>query len=361
MWKTLAIVERELWRLARRPTLIVMALLLPAIQLLVLGYAVGGDIPELRVAVVGDDPVIQLLVPDSAEGRSDAEALRGIRFQSIDAARQALLAGEVHGVLAIPRDLRAEAVRIEVDSADKFLADAMVDRVTSALRRYDLAIAPELLAQTTNLNVTEVFGQVPYIQYLLAGVVSLAVFMMSTVGGGITFVDDKVRGVHEGYLVTPITTVQLVGGFGIAGVIKAALAGICLLVIGSVLADLPSIMALGQFLRLSIVVAATACALVGLTFVMIVRAQDLFWPRAMFAVANTALYFPSGALYPTDAFPEWMRVLSYVNPFYYSVHALRAVMLRSANLWQVQADLGALLLFAAVAFAIVVFAFKRTL
>lgn len=359
MWKTIAIVERELWRLARRPTLIVMALLLPAIQLMVLGYAVGGDIPELRIAVVGDAPITSSLPLSRGGLGSGGGALHGVRYDTIDVARQALVTGEVHGILTMPPDTHAQPVTIEVDSADKFLAEATVARVRSALRAHDAAISAG--RPQTALNIKEAFGRVPYIQYLLAGVVSLAVFMMSTVGGGITFVDDKVRGVHEGYLVTPITTVQLVAGFGIAGVIKASLAGVCVLVIGSVLADIPGILATGPFLRLVAVVVTTGCALVGLTFVMIVRAEDLFWPRAMFAVANTALYFPSGALYPTDAFPGWLQTVSYVNPFYYSVHALRAVMLKNADLAQVQSDLAALLLFAAVSFAIVVVAFKRTL
>ena len=31
--------------------------------------------------------------------------------------------------------------------------------------------------------------------------------------GGIIFIDDKARGLHEGYLVTPITKFELIAGF----------------------------------------------------------------------------------------------------------------------------------------------------
>ena len=41
------------------------------------------------------------------------------------------------------------------------------------------------------------------------------------IGGGMLYIDDKARGVHEGYLVTPITKLELVFGLNIAGAIKA--------------------------------------------------------------------------------------------------------------------------------------------
>ena len=52
------------------------------------------------------------------------------------------------------------------------------------------------------------------------------------------YIDDKARGVHEGYLVTPISKLELVMGLNAAGAIKAVLAGISLTVIGSLMAGL---------------------------------------------------------------------------------------------------------------------------
>ena len=43
MSRTLAIIERELRRFRRSPTLIVVSLVFPLVQLVVLGYALVGD------------------------------------------------------------------------------------------------------------------------------------------------------------------------------------------------------------------------------------------------------------------------------------------------------------------------------
>ena len=53
----------------------------------------------------------------------------------------------------------------------------------------------------------------------------MSIFMMVMIGGGIIYIDDKARGLHEGYLVTPITKLELIAGFNLSGTIKAFLAG----------------------------------------------------------------------------------------------------------------------------------------
>jgi predicted Fe-Mo cluster-binding NifX family protein len=61
--------------------------------------------------------------------------------------------------------------------------------------------------------------------------------------------------------------------------------------------------------------------------------------RATFGVLNTLLFFPSGAVYPQQAFPDWMRAIATVDPFTYAVHALKALFLRDTGLGAVAGDL----------------------
>ena len=55
MHRILAIVERELRRFKRSPMLIVMSMIMPLVQLVVLGYAFGGNVKHLKVAIVDQD------------------------------------------------------------------------------------------------------------------------------------------------------------------------------------------------------------------------------------------------------------------------------------------------------------------
>ena len=63
MHRMLAIVERELRRFRRSPMLIVMSMVMPLFQLVILGYAFGGNVKHLKLAVVDLDhggPAVRL-------------------------------------------------------------------------------------------------------------------------------------------------------------------------------------------------------------------------------------------------------------------------------------------------------------
>jgi ABC-2 type transport system permease protein len=81
----------------------------------------------------------------------------------------------------------------------------------------------------------------------------------------------------------------------------------------------------------------------------------------MFGILNTLLYFPSGAIYPVQAFPRWLQWISYVDPFSYAVHGLKATLLKEASWLAVTHDVVYLSLFGMVSLLISVSLFKRTL
>ena len=58
-----AVIERDLRRFKRSPVLMMMSMIMPIVQLVVLGYAFGGQIKHLRLGVVDQDhgvPAVKL-------------------------------------------------------------------------------------------------------------------------------------------------------------------------------------------------------------------------------------------------------------------------------------------------------------
>lgn len=96
-------------------------------------------------------------------------------------------------------------------------------------------------------------------------------------------------------------------------------------------------------------------------FLLMVRVSDPLLPRAIFGVLNTLLFFPSGAVYPQQAFPGWMRAIARVDPFTYAVHALKSLLLKNTGLLAIGGDLLYLVIFSAVAMSAATLLFKRTL
>jgi ABC-2 type transport system permease protein len=181
------------------------------------------------------------------------------------------------------------------------------------------------------------------------------------IGGGLLFIDDKSRGLHEGYMVTPITKWELILGFNLSGVIKAMLAGETILVLGAVVAGVPNFFQPVRLLELTLMVALTSVALIGMMFFIMARISDPLVPRAIFGVLNTLLFFPSGAIYPIAGFPRWLRWLSACDPFTYAVHGLRTLLLKDVGIAAITTDIFALVLTSAVVLAGATLLFRRTL
>jgi ABC-2 type transport system permease protein len=186
-------------------------------------------------------------------------------------------------------------------------------------------------------------------------------FVSVMIGGGIVYIDDKARGVHEGYLVTPITKLELVAGLNIAGALKAMGAGVVLTIIGSLIAGVGASFLPANLFWLLLLIAFTSFAFIAMMFLMMVRVNDPLIPRAIFGILNTLLYFPSGAIYPIQAFPKWLQAIAWVDPFSYAVHGFKAVLLKGVGLAAIWPDLLYLGSFAVITFALSTLLFKRTL
>jgi ABC-2 type transport system permease protein len=220
---------------------------------------------------------------------------------------------------------------------------------------------PQRVLNSIALEIVELYPYIEYMKYLLPGSITLAMFVSVMIGGGMLYIDDKARGVHEGFLVTPITRVELVGGLVTAGALKAVLAGVVLTVLGSLIAGLDVLFHPLALVQLALMIIATSFAFNAMMFMMMVRVEDPLVPRAMFGILNTLLYFPSGAIYPIAAFPGWLRALAQVDPFTYAVHGFKSVLLKDAGFAAMAPDLLYLFAIGTIALVAATKLFKRTL
>jgi len=370
MSRAWAIIERELRRFRRSPMLIVMSMIMPLVQLVVLGYAFGGNVKHLKLAIVDQDHGVPAVRVRELAGAvaSGARTLDLVEYADPGVALTDLRNGVVNGVLTIPPDFSRRAlshheprVALISDNTDSFVSASLAGTVNSLLGAYNAPATAVRVPGAAELDVVEVYPYVPYIQYLLPGSITMSIFMMVMIGGGIIFIDDKARGLHEGYLVTPITKLELIAGFNISGTIKAVLAGTVILLLGSVIAGVPNPFDVMRILRMFVVISATAFALVSMMFLLMVRMNDPLLPRAMFGVLNTVLYFPSGAVYPQQGFPGWMQVIAKVDPFTYAVHAFKSLVLKNTGFEAIGFDLAYLVVFGTICMVAAAGLFKRTL
>ncbi len=374
MNRALAIIERDLRKFFRSPTLLIVTLVLPLVQLVVLGNAFGGNIRNVKLGVVMLDhgpetvPLLRKLDAIAANARTFVP----IAYSGQGRAMAALKAGRLGAVLIIPphysRNLLLKLnprVGLIVDNTDRSLSGAVEAAFNNIAQQMNQPFQPARVADLEppffRIATVELYPYIPYMQYLLPGSVTLALFVTAMIGGGIVFIDDKSRGLHEGYLVPPITKFELVSGFVASGVVKAIASGLTVLILGGIISGIQNLFDPLRLLFLLLMTVVGALALISMMFLLMARVSDPLVPRAIFGVLNTLLFFPSGAVYPIEGFPPWMRVLARVDPFTYAVHGYRALLLKQVALAPIGRDLLVLCATTALMLAGASWAFKRSL
>ena len=365
-----ALIERDLRKFFRSPALMMASMVFPLVQLIVLGYAFGGKIKGATMAFVDNDHSVESRkVREMFDGiEAGPQTFRVVDYASLPRAVDDLRAGFVQGVLQVPQNFSRDyydrdrpRIAFSEDNTDQVMASALLERVQQMVDNMNApSVQPRLDAQVA-LNVVEVYPYIEYAKYLLAGSTAMAIFIVAMIGGGITFIDDKSRGLHEGYLLTPIHKTELVLGLIGAGAFKGLLAGMALTIIGGLLVGIPRLWDPVRLFYLTLVVLVASVAMISFMFLAMVRVDDPLVPRAIFGVLNTLLFFPSGAISPIEGFPKWLRLLSVIDPFTYTVHALRNLTIKSTGIEGIYKDVIVLCCFAAVMILGSIALFKRQL
>jgi len=369
MNRFMAIVEREMRKFFRSPVLMIMSMMLPIVQLVILGHAYGGHIQGAKVAVVDHDGGPQAVKVREAfdSVAANIATFKTVNYEDETQAKEDVRTGKVDAAVIIPaqysRRVYAEdapRLGLVVDNSDQVMSGSIEGEMQSLVNALNQPVIEDRVVKKIALDIVELYPYVEYMKYLLSGSVALAMYISVMIGGGMLYIDDKARGVHEGYLVTPISKLELVMGLNTAGAIKAVLAGISITVIGSLMAGLGVIFKPGADFNLLLLIIGTSLAFNGMMFLMMVRVDDPLVPRAMFGVLNTLLFFPSGAISPVAAFPKWLRGIAIVDPFTYAIHGFKAILLKDGGFVAIRGDLIFLFAFGIGTLLVATPLFKRT-
>src|ERR1700758_1264580 len=138
IYRILAIIERDMRKFFRSPALMMTSMVFPLMQLIVLGYAFGGKIKNVRLALVDEDRGAESrLVRERLNAIEDGpQTFRVSEYRNLPDAMTDLRAGFVKAILDIPPDfservLRNEKPRIAFieDNKTNFTASGILERV----------------------------------------------------------------------------------------------------------------------------------------------------------------------------------------------------------------------------------------
>lgn len=223
-----------------------------------------------------------------------------------------------------------EAAPVSGGLAHEVKATAMVLRRELIRFRYDRARMFAMLVQpllflfvmgTGLSSVVTTTGDLDFRTFLFSGVLAMSV-LFSAAFAGVSLVWDREFGFLREMLVAPVSKTAIILGKVLGGATTATLQTLVLLAFAWVV-DVPYDPLL--LLTLLGLLFISALMLTSLGIVLSARLTQIQSAMPITQLIIAPMMFLSGALFPMANLPDWLAILTKINPLTYVVQPMRAV------------------------------------
>jgi ABC-2 type transport system permease protein len=170
-------------------------------------------------------------------------------------------------------------------------------------------------------------GDISYLDFMTPGILAQSVLFVA-IFYGVGLIWERDLGITNKFLVSPTPRAALVLGkavsAGIRSVPQAVIIYVLALSLGVELNRSP--LAFVGVLTI-ILLAAALFSTLSLIVACLVKTRERF--MGIGQILTMPLFFASNAIYPISIMPDWLRVISHINPLSYQVDALRALMIKN--------------------------------
>jgi ABC-2 type transport system permease protein len=196
----------------------------------------------------------------------------------------------------------------------------------------------------SGISIPGASGNVNYIHFLVPGIIGMGM-LFTSMFAGISVLWDREFGFLKEIMVAPVNRVSIVLGRIAGGATTAVLQGFILLLI-SIAAGftIPSAYSLLLAVVFMVLIATT---FIGLGLVFASKMKDMQGFNLIMNFIIFPLFFLSGALFPLDNLPAFIRTISYIDPLTYGIDGLRASLI-SFSTFTMAFDFVVLFIFSAV-------------
>jgi ABC-2 type transport system permease protein len=357
-----AVFVKELRHIIRDKRSLGLALAMPAMMLLLYGFALSLDVDQIPTLIYDQD--------GTAASRSLARQFRGSRFFEVDrevrdyaALDRGIDSGEVLLGVVIPDDFgeelaagRSVTVQLLVDGSDSNTAAIAAGYAESVVQAYSAEVRAAILNRYGRTPSPAVVAQ-PRVWYnsslqsknfIVPGLIAVILMILTGQLTTLTIAREWELGTMEQILSTPLRPAEIVLGkmlayflVGLADAVLAFLSGVTVFAVpfrGSILV-----------LAVSTLVFLCGAMFWGIFISAGVRTQVEAYQMGMLSTFLPG-FLLSGFVFSIDTMPMWLQVLSTVVPSRYFVTILKALFLKGVGLHMLWPQLVYLGLFAGIVY-----------
>jgi ABC-2 type transport system permease protein len=225
-----------------------------------------------------------------------------------------------------------------------------------------LLLQPILWVVLFGIGMGSLVGRVDgsdYLSFMLPGILALTA-LGGAVGGGMSLLDERLRGILKEYLVAPIPRLSILLGNAASTTTKALFQAAVVLVVGALMGAQITGDPLG-WLALALLLSLFTIGFAGVALAVAARSSSIMGYHGMIFLFNLPLLFASNALYPLVSMPGWIRAIALANPTTYLIDALRALTFGGTAALPLPLSFAVIAVFAVLGMALSLWSFQRTI
>ncbi|MGD8608078.1 MAG: ABC transporter permease [Myxococcales bacterium] len=349
----LAIAWKELIQMRRDRLTMGMMVGIPVLQLLLFGYAINTDIRNMATVVYDQD--------QSAESRGFVRRMEATGFyevvghvRSYDDIGVALRSRDAMVALVVPARFGADVeagrpstLQLVVDGSDPQVVASATDTALSLASARSATLSMEHLERiglptSASSQVIKVEPNTWYnpdlrtAVFIVPGLVGVILTMTMVMFTAMAIARERERGTLEQLIVSPIRRFELTIGKILPYIGVGYLQMSLILVVGSVVFDVPIVGSIQLLYGLSAFFIAANLAL-GLFFSTLAKTQQQAMQMSFFFLLPNILL--SGFMFPWEAMPAPARWLSMILPLTHYLRVIRGVVLKGSSLLELRYEL----------------------
>ena len=369
MRKTLAVAVKEMRQIARDRRTLLILLFIPAFFLLLYGYALNFDIRNVSIAVQDQDRSTRSRELISAFVNSGYFTLVGY-VDSEPELERLVDEGRARAIVTIPtgfeRDLnlgRQVTVQVIIDGDNANTAATVMGYARSLLAEFGSAQGVPVMMRGQAIPTIAVEPRIWYnpqlrsTLFLVPGLIAYISMITAVVSTALSVVREKERGTMEQVRMAPVNPLSYVLGKTLPYLAISFASALMIIFTSMALFELP-MRGSWSLLCLAIGLFLVGAQAQGLLISTIAQTQQV-----AFQVALLSSFLPtfilSGFIFPISSMPGVVQTITYVVPARYFLVALRAIVLKGAEITAFWQQLVALAIFATVALGLASLRLKR--
>ncbi|MBK8619893.1 MAG: ABC transporter permease [Anaerolineales bacterium] len=367
-----SIIRKEFLQIFRDPRTLAMIIVMPIMQLFLLGYAATTDVKNISMTVWDQNKTPQSRALLDAFRAADYFVL-DYSVESADEYQKLIESGDTRVVLVIPPDYDRRLidgnaqVLMVLDGSDATVGATALSTARLVGQAYSTKILGEqtaLAGRVAPSAPVEVRTQVWYNPDLdsaffnIPGVIGMILSFITSILTATTIVRERERGTIEQLIVTPIRSWELIAGKLLPYVILGFIETFEILLIGHWWFGVPIrgsggliILTSGLFLMSSLGIGLLASTLAN-------TQQEAMMTVMMF---NLPMIFLSGFFFPIAAMPRFLQIVSYAIPLRYYLTIIRSLLIKGVGLAAIQSEVIALIIFGVVIMGAASLRFRKRL